>query len=203
VRSGIVAGVPARMMRVGFVGEWGYEIHVPAEYGPGPVGRADGGRQASGIGAFGVEAQRLLRLEKGHLIVSQDTDGLTHPFEVGMDWAVKMDKPFFVGKRSLQILQKLPLKRRLAGFMLAENHAGQVPLECHLIIDGGEIVGRVTSISWSPHVGRYIGLAFVPPAMAEPGTPISIRVTDGSMVAAETCATPFFDPRDQRQKEAE
>lgn len=202
-RSGIVAGVPVRMMRVGFVGEWGYEIHVPAEYGPMVWDTLMTAGEASGIGAFGVEAQRLLRLEKGHLIVSQDTDGLTHPFEVGMNWAVKLNKPFFIGKRSLQILQKRPLKRRLTGFMLGENHAGQVPLECHLIIDGDEIVGRVTSISWSPHVGRYIGLAFVPPAMAEPGKPFSIRVTDGSLVAAETCATPFFDPQDQRQKEAE
>jgi sarcosine oxidase subunit alpha len=70
-------GRPARMMRVGFVGEWGYEIHVPAEYGRDGVGHADGGRQAHGIRPFGVEAQRLLRLEKGHIIVSQDTDGLT------------------------------------------------------------------------------------------------------------------------------
>lgn len=176
---------------------------MPAQYGPMVWDTLMAAGEASGIGPFGVEAQRLLRLEKGHLIVSQDTDGLTHPFEVGMNWAVKLDKPFFIGKRSLQIVQKMPLKRRLAGFMLAENHAGQVPLECHLIIDGGEIVGRVTSVSWSPHVGRYIGLAFVPPAMAEPGTPFSIRVTDGSLVAAETCATPFFDPQDQRQKEAE
>jgi sarcosine oxidase subunit alpha len=158
--------------------------------------------EASGIGAFGVEAQRLLRLEKGHLIVSQDTDGLTHPFEVGMDWAVKLDKPFFTGQRSLKILRKLPLKRKLVGFMLPANHLGQVPQECHLIIGDGDIVGRVTSISWSPNVGRHIGLAFVPPEMTAPGTALSIRVTDGTMVPAEVCTTPFFDPTDARQKEA-
>jgi sarcosine oxidase, subunit alpha len=61
----------------------------------------------------------------------------------------------------------------------------------------------VTSISWSPHVGRYIGLAFLQPSLTEPGTPFSIRIGDGSMVAAEVCATPFFDPKDERQKEAE
>ncbi|HEY9194456.1 MAG TPA: glycine cleavage T C-terminal barrel domain-containing protein, partial [Methyloversatilis sp.] len=60
----------------------------------------------------------------------------------------------------------------------------------------------VTSIAWSPHVGRHIGLAFVLPSMTEPGTPISIRVTDGAMVQAEICATPFFDPDDLRQKES-
>ncbi|AOF80887.1 pyridine nucleotide-disulfide oxidoreductase family protein [Methyloversatilis sp. RAC08] len=202
VRSGRVAGVPVRMMRVGFVGEWGYEIHVPAEYGPVLWDLLMKAGEASGIGAFGVEAQRLLRLEKGHLIVSQDTDGLTHPFEVGMDWAVKLDKPFFTGQRSLKIIRKLPLKRKLVGFMLPANHLGQAPQECHLIIDGGDIVGRVTSISWSPNVGRHIGLAFVPPEMTAPGTALSIRVTDGSMVPAEVCTTPFFDPTDARQKEA-
>lgn len=203
VRSGIVAGIPVRMMRVGFVGEWGYEIHVPAEYGPTLWDVLMKAGEPSGIGPFGVEAQRLLRLEKGHLIVSQDTDGLTHPFEVGMDWAVKLDKPFFIGKRSLQIVKKMPLKRKLTGFRLAENHSGEVPKECHLVIHDGDIVGRVTSIAWSPHVGRYIGLAFLPPEMTEPGTPFSIRITDGSMVAAKACSTPFFDPKDERQKEIE
>lgn len=203
VRSGIVAGIPVRMMRVGFVGEWGYEIHLPAEYGPTLWDVLMKAGEPSGIGPFGVEAQRLLRLEKGHLIVSQDTDGLTHPFEVGMDWAVKLDKPFFIGKRSLQIVKKMPLKRKLTGFRLAENHSGEVPKECHLVIHDGDIVGRVTSIAWSPHVGRYIGLAFLPPEMTEPGTPFSIRITDGSMVAAEACSTPFFDPKDERQKEIE
>jgi hypothetical protein len=101
-----------------------------------------------------------------------------------MDWAVKMDKPFFVGKRSLQILAEAA-QAQLAGFMLAGGPCRQVPLECHLVIDGGDIAGRVTSISWSPHVGRYIGLAFVRPAMAEPGTP-SIRLTDGSWCRPET-----------------
>jgi sarcosine oxidase subunit alpha len=202
VRSGLVAGVPVRMMRVGFVGEWGYEIHAPAEYGPVLWDLLMKAGEASGIGAFGVEAQRLLRLEKGHLIVSQDTDGLTHPFEVGMDWAVKLDKPFFTGQRSLKIIRKLPLKRRLVGFMLPANHLGQVPQECHLIIGDGDIIGRVTSISWSPNVGRHIGLAFVPPDMTAPGTALSIRVTDGTMVPAEVCTTPFFDPTDARQKEA-
>lgn len=120
-----------------------------------------------------------------------------------MDWAVKLDKPFFIGKRSLQIVKKMPLKRKLTGFRLAENHSGEVPKECHLVIHDGDIVGRVTSIAWSPHVGRYIGLAFLPPEMTEPGTPFSIRITDGSMVAAKACSTPFFDPKDERQKEIE
>ena len=201
VRQGQIAGIPARVMRVGFVGEWGYEIHIPAEYSPTLWDTLMKAGEPFGIGPFGVEAQRLLRLEKGHLIVSQDTDGLTHPFEVGMDWAVKLDKPFFVGQRSLQILKAMPLKRKLAGFRLAEGYTGPVPQECHLVIADGEIAGRVTSIYWSPNVGRHIGLAFLPPDLAAPGTSFEIRLTDGAMVRAEVCTTPFFDPEDLRQKE--
>ncbi len=201
VRQGSIAGIPARLMRVGFVGEWGYEIHVPAEYGPTLWDTLMKAGEPFGIGPFGVEAQRLLRLEKGHLIVSQDTDGLTHPFEVSMDWAVKLDKPFFVGQRSLKILKQMPLKRKLAGFRLPAGYSGQVPQECHLVIVDGEIAGRVTSIYWSPNVGCHIGLAFLPPELATPGSRFEIRVTDGSMVAAEVCETPFFDPEDLRQKE--
>ena len=201
VRTGHVAGIPARMMRVGFVGEWGYEIHVPAEYGPTLWDVLMRAGEPYGIKPFGVEAQRLLRLEKGHLIVSQDTDGLTHPFEVGMDWAVKLDKPFFVGQRSLQILKQKPLKRKLAGFRLPVGYSGQVPQECHLVIVDGDIAGRITSIYWSPNLGHHIGLAFLPPDMTAPGTRFQVRVTDGSMVTAEVCETPFFDPKDSRQKE--
>jgi sarcosine oxidase subunit alpha len=203
-RSATVAGLPVRMMRVGFVGEWGYEIHVPAEYGPAVWDAlfAAGKALGIGIGAFGVEAQRLLRLEKGHLIVGQDTDGLTTPFEVGMDWAVKLAKPFFVGKRSLEAIRKRPLRQKLVGFRLPESHAGDTPKECHLIIEGGEIAGRVTSVAWSPNVGLWIGLAFVRPDMTEVGRPLQIRLSDKRIVAAEVCATPFFDPKDERQKEA-
>ena len=54
-----------------------------------------------GIAPFGVEAQRILRLEKGHLIVGQDTDGLTRGFSAGLDWAIKLDKDDFLGKPEL------------------------------------------------------------------------------------------------------
>jgi len=201
-RQGELAGVPVRLMRVGFVGEWGYEIHAPAEYGPALWDALMEAGAAEGIGPFGVEAQRLLRLEKGHLIVGQDTDGLSTPFDVGLDWAVKLDKPFFVGRRSLQIIRKKPLRQKLVGFRLPTDLAGPAPQECHLVIDGGDIAGRVTSIAWSPSLGRYIGLAFVRPDLGEPGRVLTVRLTDGSLVNCEVCATPCFDPGDERQKEA-
>jgi len=201
LRVGTVAGIPARLMRVGFVGEWGYEIHVPANLGGALWDTLMAAGKADGIRPFGVEAQRLLRLEKGHIIISQDTDGLTTPSEAGLDWAVKLDKPFFVGKRSLQIIAKKPLRQILVGFMLNEGFTGVAPKECHLAIKDDKIVGRITSISWSPSLQRHIGLAFVSPELSAVGTPLNFRLSGGGLVAAKVVPTPFYDPQNLKQKE--
>jgi sarcosine oxidase subunit alpha len=201
VREGRVAGVPARLMRVGFVGEWGVEIHVPAEYGAAVWEALMEAGKLHGIRPFGVEAQRLLRLEKGHIIIGQDTDGLTTPGEAGLDWAVKMDKPFFVGQRSLAVIAGKPRRQQLVGFTLPADHQGQAPQECHLVIEGGDIAGRVTSVAWSPSLGRRIGLAYVRPEMSAIGSRFTIRLSDKSVVTAEVVNTPFYDPDNLRQKE--
>ncbi|MEM5328015.1 glycine cleavage T C-terminal barrel domain-containing protein [Paraburkholderia sp. JHI2823] len=203
--TGIALGanrVPARLMRVGFVGEWGYEIHIPAEYGAALWSALYEAGKEFGIRPFGVEAQRLLRLEKGHVIVSQDTDGLTTPRDAAMEWAVKMDKPFFVGQRSLQAIDRQPQQQRLVGFALDDEAKSAALRECHLAIEGGEIAGRVTSVSWSETVRKTIGLAFVRPSMAKPGTRIRFRLSDGAMVSATVVPTPFYDPENLRQKDA-
>ena len=202
VRAGRVAGIAARLMRVGFVGEWGFEIHVAAEHGPALWDALMSSGERHGIGPFGVEAQRLLRLEKGHLILGQDTDGLTTPFDVGLKWAVAMDKPFFVGQRSLKAIAAQPPRQQLAPFTLAPDHAGEAPKECHLVIENGSIAGRVTSIYASPQLERTIGLAFVRPEMAQQGRRFSIRLSDGRTVTAQVAQTPFYDPKDERQKES-
>jgi sarcosine oxidase subunit alpha len=157
--------------------------------------------RAFGIRPFGVEAQRLLRLEKGHLIVGQDTDGLTHPFEAGCGWAVKMDKPFFVGQRSLAIIRQRPPRQLLAGFTLGEG--GDRVAECHLVIEDGNIAGRVTSVAWSSTLDQYIGLAMLSPDLAQPGRTFAIRVTDGTMVKATVVPTPFYDAEGRRLRLAD
>jgi sarcosine oxidase subunit alpha len=201
VREGSIAGVPARFLRVGFVGEWGCEIHVPAYQAFHVWAAIELAGQAHGIRPFGVEAQRILRLEKAHIIVSQDTDGLTNPYEANMAWAVKDDKPFFIGQRSLRIIRPRPLKRILVGFtMPEETAAAKVPKECHLIIEGKEIIGRVTSITRSPTLKQIIGLAFLPPEKSQPGTQFQIRLDDGSLVTGTAVETPFYDPKAERQK---
>jgi sarcosine oxidase subunit alpha len=199
VRAGRISGVLVRLLRLGFVGELGYEIHIPS-YSAGLIWDRllEAGRPYR-IRPFGVEAQRVLRLEKGHVIIGQDTDGLTHPVEAGLEWAVKRDKPFFVGQRSLAILGRKPLKRRLVGFACSPPGGERRIEECNLIIDQGQIIGRVTSVAYSPVLQTVIGLAFITPAHAAPGTRFPIRLDDGGMITATVAELPFYDPTNQRQ----
>ena len=200
VRKGRVVGAAALVMRVGFVGELGYEVHVPASWGLHVWQTLVESGASAGIKPFGVEAQRLLRLEKGHLIVSQDTDALTDPFEADTAWAIGKEKPFFVGQRSLLITRARPQARRLVGFAFASGYSGPLPEECHLIIEGNDISGRVTSIARSSTLGMPLGMAFVRPDLAEPGTTINIRVDGDRMVQAKVVSLPFYDPDNERQK---
>ena len=194
-----IAGMPARVLRIGFVGELGFEIHVRAEHACSLWQALLQAGAAGGIQPFGVEAQRLLRLEKGHLIIGQDTDGLTNPDEAGVAWAVKMDKPFFIGQRSLAIIRKQPLAQQLAGFTLDGEQAKKVR-ECHLVIADGQMAGRVTSVAYSPTLKCYVGLAMLRADLTAIGTQLTIRVTDGKLVAATVVSTPFYDARGLRQK---
>lgn len=194
-----VAGIPMRAMRVGFVGELGFELHVPAESAGGLWDALVDAGAAHGIRAFGVEAQRLLRLEKGHIIIGQDTDGLTTPSEAACEWAVRMDKPFFVGQRSLRIIHSKPVRQRLTGFELLPGAAVDQVADCHLVIDDDAIAGRVTSVAYSPTLDKHIGLAMLDPKIAQRESFV-IRVTDGRMVSARIVPTPFYDPTAERQR---
>ena len=199
VREGTVAGIPARLLRVGFVGELGYEIHVPAHYGEALWDAVLEAGSRYGIRPFGVEAQRLLRLEKGHIIVGQDTDGLSHPLEADMGWAISRKKPFFVGGRTIAIHQARGLVRKLVGFEITDESA-PVPEECCLVVRGDEITGRVTSVAASPTLGKVIGLAYVAPDQATPGHKVAIKLGDGRLVTAAVVKPPFYDPEGKRQE---
>jgi len=203
VREGQVAGCPARVLRVGFVGEWGYEIHLPADMTLPVWDRIIEAGKAYGIRLFGVEAQRLLRLEKGHLIIGQDSDGLSNPLEAGLQWALKQDKAFFLGQRSLAILGEKPLNRRLVGFVFPTGYSGPVPKECHLVIDRGEILGRVTSVAFSPTLRQVIGMAYVRQDYSRLGTSIQIRIGERHLEKATVVAMPFYDPQNLRQTQTQ
>jgi sarcosine oxidase, subunit alpha len=192
VRETEVAGVPARVIRAAFVSDVSYELHIAMQDAPQVWNALLEAGKAHDLRPFGIEAQRLLRLEMGHFMPGVDTDGLTNPLEIGAEWALKLDKAYFIGQRSLNILSKRPLKKLLVPFTLDANFAGELPLECNLVIEGKDITGRVTSISFSKYIGCFIGLAFVNPAKKEEGSKFQIRTDNGSLVMATVVKTPFF-----------
>jgi sarcosine oxidase subunit alpha len=183
VRTGQIAGVDDCVLwRIGFTGELSYELHVPAGYGL-HVWETLLDRGADlGIGAFGVEAQRILRLEKGHFIVGQDTDGLTRGFSAGLEWAIKLDKDDFAGKPELTWQLADGSGPRLVGLQPVDPSV--VPEEASLIMEGGHIAGRITSSRMSPTLRRSICLGQVEARLAEPGTEVTVRLPSGRLIAA-------------------
>ncbi len=199
VREGTVAGIPARVLRIGFVGELGYEIHAPWSQAEALWDALMLAGAPEGIAAFGVEAQRVLRLEKGHIIVGQDTDGFTYPHEANMAWALSGRKPFFVGKPAIEIMVANGVARRLVGYTVRDESLPLVE-EGHLAVRGAEITGRVTSSAWSPSLERAIGLAFVAPDQADIGDVFTIKGPGGRAIPAEVVPLPFYDPDNRRQE---
>ena len=101
VRDGRICGVPMRLFRVSFTGELGFEVNVPAEYGPSVWEAVCSAGRESGITPYGTETMHVLRAEKGYIIVGQETDGTVTPYDAGLGWAIGRNKPDFVGKRAL------------------------------------------------------------------------------------------------------
>ena len=199
VRQGHIREIPVTAFRVGFVGELGYELHVPWSRALKLWEAVIAAGKKYAIRPVGVEAQRILRLEKGHIIIGQDTDGLTMPRDAALAWAVKMQKPSFVGRPAIAFADKRGPSRRLVGFRLQDTN-GPMPNESHLVVRGSDIVGRVTSVVRSKQLEAIIGLAYVAPDQAEPGSVFSIKGSTGRLLRAETVATPFYDPENQRQE---
>jgi sarcosine oxidase subunit alpha len=203
LREGHVGGVPARLIRIGFVGELGYELHVPMSQGEALWDAVMEAGREFGLKPFGLEAQRVLRLEKGHIIIGQDTDAMTFPHEVDMAWAIAKKKPFFVGGRSIDLRLRQPMKRKLVGFTIADSgeDAGiPAPDESNVVLRGGEVVGFVTSVTRSPALGKVIGLAYAHPDDAELGTTIRIKLDGGQVVEATVASPHFYDPDNARQE---
>jgi sarcosine oxidase, subunit alpha len=187
-----VAGVPSLILRIGFVGEVGYEIHFPAAHGEHLWDALLEAGEDHGLRPFGLEPQRLLRLQKMHILVGQDTDSESTPFGAAMPWIVKLDKENdFIGKWALERYAEEPPETALVGFTLAD---GNVPTEGAAVLPvGGSPMGQVTSARYSPQLGKTIGMAWVPAQLAQDGASVTIS-DNGRRLRAQVVTKPFYDP---------
>ena len=184
VRTGTVAGVPECILwRIGFTGELSYELHVHAGHGRWVWEQLIKAGADLSVGTFGLEAQRIMRLEKGHFIVGQDTDGLTKGPSTGLEALIKLDKDDFAGKPELAWAASQSLPRIVA---LQPDEPRIVPDEASQIVRGesNEILGRITSSRMSPTLGRSICLAQVEPELAKGGTKLTVLLGSGERIKA-------------------
>ena len=192
--EGDVAGVRCLFLRVGFVGETGWELHFPSQYGEHIWDALLEAGDEFGIAPFGVEAQRILRLEKKHLIPSQDTDLVSTPLDSDSEWVVRLEKKDFIGRAGLVAARDRGPRELLVGFVMDEPI---VPSDGNAVTVDGFPVGRVTSSRLSPTTGQAFGLARVPADLAQDGQQLHVHV-DGRDLPARVRLQPLYDPEGER-----
>ena len=201
-------------MRIGFTGELSYEIHCPSSQGQALWEAIMAAGEEYGIAPFGVEAQRILRLEKGHIIIGQDTDALTDPIMANLEMLAKIDKPDFLGKRMVARALENRVEQKLVGFKMISKdlQSGEyiLPEEGLQIVEeversekhpiGLKIIGWVTSSRLSPTLNEVIGLCWLPTAMAEADSATFKIRRDGELIEAKTHRGAFVDAEEVRLK---
>jgi sarcosine oxidase subunit alpha len=198
VREGRIAGAPARLYRVSFPGELGYEINVPARHGATLWRELMASGRELGVVPFGIEPLLLLRLEKGFLHVGVDTDGTTSPADVGWGEIARNKKADFIGKRSLVRSDNLRDDRlQLVG--LSADDPRVLVSGAHLRLPGTTegSDGWVTSAAQSPALGRPIALAMLRGGQRRLGETIAVHDLDRHC-AATVVAMSFYDPEGKR-----
>jgi glycine cleavage system aminomethyltransferase T/glycine/D-amino acid oxidase-like deaminating enzyme len=191
LREIAVGDVPVRALRVTYVGELGWELYCPMEYGAALWRTLWEAGRPHGLRAGGYRAIDSLRLEKGYRVWGADVTPDETPYEAGLGFCVKLDKDF-LGRAALDGGEP---ERRLCCLVLADPRA--VALGNEPVRAGGRIAGRVTSGGYGYTVGRSIAYALLPAGHAEPGTPVAVEVF-GDWVEGEVAAEPLFDPQGTR-----
>ncbi|SHG61551.1 sarcosine oxidase subunit alpha [Cognatishimia maritima] len=198
-----VAGMPARLFRLSFTGEIGFEINVPAPMGRQLWEALWAAGQAYDITAYGTETMHVLRAEKGYIIVGQDTDGTVTPQDCGMGWAIGKAKPDFVGKRGLMRPDLVAKGRKHLVGLLTEDDS-KLEEGAQIVFDPNQpkpmtMVGHVTSSYQSDAVGQPIALALVAGGHDKMGETVYIPMPDRT-IKAKITSTVFLDPENTRLK---
>jgi len=202
VRSGQVAGVPARLFRVSFSGELGFEINVPSGHGRAVWEAVYAAGREHGITPYGTETMHVLRAEKGYVIVGQETDGTVIPSDLGLDWAVGKAKPDFVGKRSLARADMLdPSRKQLVG-LFTDDPDAVLEEGAQIVADAAAplpmpMLGHVTSSYRSITLDRSIALALIAGGARRKGERLFVPMPERTIPV--TVVDPvFYDPKGAR-----
>jgi glycine cleavage system aminomethyltransferase T len=190
-----VGSVPCLALRVTYVGELGWELYCPMEYGLRLWDTIwDAGRE-HGLVAGGYKAIDSLRLEKGYRVWGADITPDETPYEAGLDFAVKLDKGEFIGREALLAARERPLERKLACLVLQDPRA--VALGSEPVRVDAEVVGRVTSGGYGYSVERSIAYAYLPAEAVETGGAVEVEIF-GEWVTGEVAEEPLWDPKGER-----
>jgi 4-methylaminobutanoate oxidase (formaldehyde-forming) len=199
-RAITVGSVPALALRVTYVGELGWELYPPMEYGPTLWDTLWEAGQPFGLVAAGYRAIDALRIEKGYRVWSSDITPEETPVEAGLGFAVRLDKggaePIdFIGRKALLAARATGPRKRLCCLVLDDQRS--VALGNEPVRVGGAIVGRVTSGGYGFAVERSVAYAYLPSAQAAIGTRGEIDIF-GEWVGFEVATEPLFDPAGTR-----
>jgi glycine cleavage system aminomethyltransferase T/glycine/D-amino acid oxidase-like deaminating enzyme len=196
LREITVGNVPVRALRVTYVGELGWELYCPSEYGAGLWRALWEAGEPHGIVAAGYRAIDSMRLEKGYRVWGADITPDETPYEGGVGFCVKLDKEGgFIGRDALTEANQRGPRTQLCCLLLEDPRS--VALGNEPVRIDGEIRGRVTTGGYGYTVERSIAYAYLPPGDAEPGTRLSVEIF-GRWVDGEVAAEPLFDPKGER-----
>jgi glycine cleavage system T protein (aminomethyltransferase) len=182
--QGEVDGAPALISRTGYTGEDGFELYLD----PADAPRIWGRLLAAGAQPAGLGARDTLRLEAAMALYGHEIDETTTPFEAGLGWVVKLDKGDFLGRDALREQKAQGIPRKLVGF---EVEGRGIARQGHRVVSEDRAVGGVTSGTWSPTFEKALGMAYVPPEMAAPGTLLTLDVR-GKPLPAKVVELPFY-----------
>ena len=196
LREITVGDVPVRALRVTYVGELGYELYCPTEYGPALWRALWEAGEPHGLAAGGYRAIDSLRLEKGYRVWGADVTPDETPYEGGLGFCVKLDKEGgFVGREALVEAKERGPRTLLVCLVLEDPRS--VALGNEPVRVAGEVAGRVTTGGYGYTVGRSIAYAYLPPEHAEPGTAVDVEIF-GARIEGEVAGEPLFDPEGER-----
>ncbi|NJK29154.1 MAG: glycine cleavage system aminomethyltransferase GcvT, partial [Acaryochloris sp. SU_5_25] len=183
-QAGTILGQPAWFARTGYTGEDGFEVMVDPDTGQHLWQTL----LDAGVTPCGLGARDTLRLEAAMALYGQDIDDTITPYEAGLGWLVNLDKGNFIGVDTLQAQQQNGLKQQLVGLEMQGRHIARHDYPVCL---NNETVGKVTSGTFSPTLGKAIALAYVPPSLAKPGTELQVMIRNKPQ-RATVVKKPFY-----------